>query len=150
MNEELRLRARQLVVKGFLVTALSYFIVLVRALILDHSVGWLWTLDTISEIATSLSWAAAALAYWWLGQVRFMDQQASLMSKAFYGLALQSSLVATVFLSEVIFAFSVGYVEWWPTASGIIGVVGMLLTVAGFILLARTFSPTAAVPHDTT
>ena len=149
MNDELRLRARQLVVKGFLLTALGFFIMLVRALVLDHSVGWLWSLDTINDLAVPFSWAAAALAFWWLCQIKFMDQQASLMSKAFYGLALQASLIAVVLMSEVIFAFSVGYVEWWYTATEIVSAVGALLTVAGFVILARNLSSAGVAALDT-
>jgi hypothetical protein len=149
MDDERRLRARQLVVKGFLITALGFFILLVRALVLNHSVGWLWSLDTINDLAVSLSWAAAALAFWWLCQVKFMPQQASLMSKAFYGLALQASLTAIVLLSEVIFAFSVGYVEWWYTATEIVSAAGVLLTISGFVMLARDLTPVGVVAHVT-
>jgi len=148
MNDGPRLRARQLVVKGFLITALGYLILLARALVLDHSVGWLWSLDTINDVAVPLSWAAAALAFWWLCQVKFMEQQASLMSKAFYGLALQSSLIAVVLLSEVVFALSVGYVEWWYTATEFVSAIGALLTVAGFVMLARDLPSSGMVTHD--
>jgi hypothetical protein len=78
-----------------------------------------------------------------------MDQQASLMSKAFYGLALQASLIAVVLMSEVIFAFSVGYVEWWYTATEIVSAVGALLTVAGFVILARNLSSAGVAALDT-
>jgi hypothetical protein len=148
MHEELRLRARQLVVKGFIVTAIGFSITLVRALVLDHSVGWLWSSLFIGYLVTPLSWAAAALAFWWLCQVKFIDQQASLMSKAFYGLALQASLTGILFLSEVEFYFLVGHVQWWFTTTAIVSAAGALMTVWGFILLARSFSPNAAVPQE--
>jgi len=149
MNEELRLRARQLVVNGFLVTSIGFSIMLVRSLVLDHTGGWLWSSIFIGYLATPLSWAAAALAFWWLCQVKFNDQQVSLMSKAFYGLALWSSLTGILFLSEVAFYVIVGHVEWWYTTTAIVSAVGALMTVTGFILIARSFSPAAVVPQDT-
>jgi hypothetical protein len=149
MNQELPLRARQLVVKGLLVTAIGFFIMLVQSLVLDHSGGWLWSSLFIGYLAAPLSWAAAALAFWWLCQVKFIDQQASLVSKAFYGLALWSSLTGILFLSEVAFQFLVGSVEWWFTTTEIVAAAGSLMTVSGFILLARSFSPSEAVPQET-
>jgi hypothetical protein len=149
MNGELPLRARQLVVKGFLVTAIGFVVMLVRSLVLDHSGGWLWTTIFIGYVVTPLSWAAAGLAFWWLCQVKFSDQQASLMSKAFYGLALQASLTGIFFLSEVAFQFSVGNVEWWFTTTESVAAAGALMTVSGFILLARSLTSTATVPQDT-
>jgi hypothetical protein len=89
------------------------------------------------------------LAFWWLCQVEFIDQQASLMRKAFYGLALWASLTGILFLSEVAFYFVVGNLEWWYVTTQIVAAAGALMTVSGFILLARSFSPTAAVPQDT-
>jgi hypothetical protein len=149
MNDERQRWARQLVVKGFLIQALGFVVIFVRALVLDHSVGWLWSLDTINDLAVTLSWVAAALAFWWLCQVKFVDEQTSLMSKAFYGLALQASLIAVVLLSEVLFALSVGDVEWWYTATEIVSAAGALLTVTGFVILARTLTSVAAVAHET-
>jgi hypothetical protein len=149
MNDERRRRTRQLVVKGFLLQALGFAIIFVRALVLDHSVGWLWSLDTINELAVTLSWVAGALAFWWLCQVKFVDQQASLMSKAFYALALQASLIAVVLVSEVLFAFSVGDVVWWYTATETVSAVGALLTVTGFVLLAKSPTEVSVVAQDT-
>jgi Zn-dependent protease with chaperone function len=122
---------------------------LVRSLVLDHSVGWLWATLFIGYLVTPLSWTAAAIAFWWLCQVKFSDQQASLMSKAFYGLALQASLTGILFLSEVAFYFSVGYVQWWYATTEIVSAAGALMTVSGFILLARSYSQRPALPHDT-
>lgn len=149
MNGELPLRARQLVVKGFLVTATGFVIMLVRSLVLDHTGGWLWSAIFIGYLVTPLSWAAVALAFWWLCQVKFIDQQASLMRKAFYGLALWASLAGVLFLSEVAFQFLVGNVEWWFTTTEIVATAGALMTLSGFIWLARSFSPTAAVAQNT-
>ena len=143
------MRARQLVVKGFLVTATGFFVMLVRSFVLDHSVGLLWSTIFIGYLVTPLSWAAVGLAFWWLCQVEFIDQQASLMRKAFYGLALWASLTGILFLSEVAFYFVVGNLEWWYVTTQIVAAAGALMTVSGFILLARSFSPTAAVPQDT-
>jgi hypothetical protein len=138
MDETARERARLLVVRGFVVIGLGFVLTLVRFFVQVHPLGWLGALQTVTNITNPLIWMAAALAFWWLCQLEVSEsRQLEIVGKAYYGFALQSSLLAIMFLAELLFELSDGFVYWWDVASDFISVVGMLMTVIGFVILAR-------------
>jgi hypothetical protein len=141
VDETARERAKLLVVRGFVVTGLGFVLTLVRFFVQVHPLGWLGAFQTVTNIANPLVWGAGAWAFWWLCQLELREsKQLGLLGKAYYGFALQYSLIAVVFIAELLFELSNGFIYWWDIASDVISSFGILLAVCGLFMLARGFS----------
>jgi hypothetical protein len=146
-DNNLRHRARVLIVTGYVVSAIGFSIDAVESIIGSHAYSWPNNLDNIISLLYPLSWFASAWALWWLSQVTIVGSfQISMMRRALIGFAVQSSLLAGTFaLGEVVdIAWrNVFIIEgpWWIVTSQWTTGLGGVLTGIGFIVLVRVFSP---------
>lgn len=146
-DENLRHRARVLIVGGFVVSALGFSIDAIESIVNSHAYSWPYNVQNVISLMYPLSWFASAWAFWWLSKVTIVGSfQISLMRKALIGLAVQTSLLAGAFvLNEVLKIvwhdiFSFGG-PWWIVTSQWMTGLGGVVTAIGFFVLVRVFTP---------
>jgi hypothetical protein len=147
VDDNLRHRARLLIVTGYIMSALGFSVDAANTLINSHSYSWPDNLSNVISLLYPLSWFASAWAFWWLSKVTIVGAfQISMIRRSYIGFAVQSSLLAAVFvLGEVVdiawrnvfFIFG----PWWFATSQWLTGLGGVVTAIGFILLVRVFSP---------
>jgi hypothetical protein len=147
VDDNLRHRARLLIVTGYIVSAVGFSIDAVESIIGSHAYSWPDNLDNVISLLYPLSWFASAWAFWWLSKVTIVGAfQISMIRRAYIGFAVQSSLLATSFvLAEVVdiawrhVFFILG--PWWIVTTQWMTGLGGVVTAIGFLVLVRVFSP---------
>src|ERR1019366_4176249 len=145
MESAARKKARTFVVVGFALIAVGSIINVIRGV---TSVGYFSLMSSLTLFQLVLSplvGVAAVWSWWWLSMIRVdTSEQASLVRRGFYGLALRNTL-STAMVLALLFQLPTFNRDSWNVAPFWAQFWGSLAVSIGFVMLGRSSQSTRRI-----